>query len=107
MILTRCLLRASPYVSIHFYSADSITDELQTAEHPEDAAALDPQFVVCPQKDDREGIWPLSSFKAEQEQGDAEKDGQADKQIEGVNLKTQKLASGKDNFDSGKTLRNA
>ncbi|KAL1870678.1 hypothetical protein Daus18300_004998 [Diaporthe australafricana] len=69
---------------------------IATAEHPEDAAALDHEFAASPPRDDREGIWPLDTVKGERGQGAAKKDGQADKKIKGDIFKTQKLASGKD-----------
>lgn len=77
---------------------------MQTAEHPENVAALDDQFAASPTEVDREDIWPLEIPGAAKVQGDTEKGSQANGADDGDKVRPTKVASGKDGSSSGNVV---
>lgn len=67
-------------------------------------AALDDQFATSPSEVNREDIWPLEVDGAAKVQGNTEKGSQANNSDDGDKVGPKKVASGKDDSNSGKVL---
>lgn len=77
---------------------------MQTAEHPENVAALDDQFASSPPKVSREDVWPLDTLGAGKAQGNTAKDSQGNSTCDGKISKPPNSAIGSGNCNSGKVL---
>lgn len=78
---------------------------MQTAEHPENVAALDNQFAASPSKVKHEDIWPIKMTGAAKVRGDTEKGSQAKSSDDGHKVEPSKLLGGKDDSNPGKVLQ--
>lgn len=74
---------------------------MQTAEHPENVAALDDQFAVSPTEVNREDIWPLEITGAAKVQDHTKKGSQANSSNDGDKVRSTKVKNGKDGSNTG------
>lgn len=77
---------------------------LQTAEHPENLAALDDQFATSPTEVNREEIWPVDITGAGKVEDSIKTGSQAESSGDGDRVGRSKLPGGKDISKSGKGL---
>lgn len=77
---------------------------MQTAEHPENVAALDDQFVTSPTEVNRENIWPVDITGAGKVEDNIKTGSQAESSGDGDRVESSRLAGGKDKSKSGKGL---
>lgn len=77
---------------------------MQTAEHPENVAALDDQFAASPTEVNRDNIWPLEIPGAAKVQGNTEKGSQPNSAYDVDKVRPTRVASGKDGSSSGNVV---